>query len=205
VKAAILHSESHASWEPTKSTGTAFSNGVELSVANILSIVLLHSEVNTSGESGSYLVGINDIEIGTEDQLGKSELCSLDLQSVLSLSCLQASGGAGSAAPGATRDAAAQVAGVDPAIDAIKVLDPVGAFTTAAGAGGGAPAVTLPAAPAAPDVPAAAEDARAPDAAAPAPALPRTGAALAGLVVFGLVALLGGLVLRFAAARRATV
>ena len=30
VKAAVLHSESEASWTDTKSTGSAFSNGVEL-------------------------------------------------------------------------------------------------------------------------------------------------------------------------------
>jgi hypothetical protein len=196
VKAALLHSKSEAEWTDLKSTGSAFSNGVELGVGNAISVVLLHSEVRTDGQGHSYLVGINGNEIGTDSQLGNSSFCSLTLPSVLSLSCLDASGGVGEAAPGEAREAAAQVAQVDPAIDAIKIIDPVGAFTTASSSGGGvAPVVTLPAAPAPAPLPAA-EEARTPDAVAPAATLPRTGAALAGFTVFGLVALLGGALLR---------
>jgi len=204
VRAALLHSESEAKWTKGKSTSSAFSNGVELDVANVLSVVLLHSEVNSEGNGHSYLVGLNGNEIGTDSSLGQSQLCSLELPSLLSLSCLTADGGAGQTVPGTPREAAAQVAEVDPAIGAIGILDPIGAFTTAGSSGGGAPAVTLPAAPApAPNVPAA-EEVRAPDIISQAPALPRTGAALAGLIVFGLVALLGGAVLRLAGRRRVT-
>jgi LPXTG-motif cell wall-anchored protein len=203
VKAAILHSESEASWTDTKSTGNAFSNGVELGVLDVINVVLLHSEVKTEGKGHSYLVGLNGTEIGTDDQLGKSPLCALTLPSVLALSCLAAEGGSGTPAAGAPREAAAEVAKVDPAISAVSMIDPVDAFTAANSSGNGsAPVVTLPAAPVA-----AAEDTRAevtPAAAAPAPELPRTGAALAGLAVFGLVALLGGALLRFTGRRRVT-
>ena len=206
VKAALLHSESEASWTDTKSTGTAFSNGVELGVADIINVVLLHSEVKTEGAGHSYLVGLNGTEIGTDSQLGKSPICALTLQSVLSLSCLTASGGNGTpAAPGAPTEAAAEVAKVDPAVAAISMIDPVDAFTAASSSGSGAaPVVTLPAAPA---PVAAAEEARAnltPAAVVPAAALPRTGAALAGLAVSGLVALLGGALLRLTSRRRVT-
>jgi hypothetical protein len=206
VKAAILHSESEATWTDTKSTGTAFSNGVELGLLNAINVVLLHSEVKTEGTGHSYLVGLNGTEIGTDDQLGKSPLCALTLQSVLSLSCLTASGGSGTpATPGAPRDAAAEVAKVDPAVSAIGVIDPVDAFTASSSSGSGAaPVVTLPA-PA--PVTAPAEEARAgltPAATAPDAALPRTGAALAGLAVSGLVALLGGALLRLTGRRRVT-
>jgi hypothetical protein len=206
VKAALLHSESEASWTDTKSTGTAFSNGVELGVLDAINVVLLHSEVKTEGTGHSYLVGLNGTEIGTDDQLGKSPLCALTLQSVLSLSCLTASGGSGTpATPGAPRDAAAEVAKVDPAVSAIGVIDPVDAFTASSSSGSGAaPVVTLPA-PA--PVTAPAEEARAgltPAATAPDAALPRTGAALAGLAVSGLVALLGGALLRLTGRRRVT-
>ncbi|HEV3365271.1 MAG TPA: hypothetical protein VG795_14215 [Acidimicrobiia bacterium] len=205
VKAAVLHSESEASWTDTKSTGSAFSNGVELSVLDAIDVVLLHSEVKTEGNGHSYLIGLNGTKIGTDDQLGKSPLCALTLPSLLSLSCLTASGGEGTPAPGVAREAAAEVAKVDPTIGAISIIDPVGAFTTASSSGGGtAPVVTLPAAP----TPfTAAEEARAnvaPAAAAPAAALPRTGAAVAGFVVSGLVALLGGALLRLTARRRVT-
>jgi membrane anchored protein len=200
VKAAILHSKSEAEWTDLKSTGSAFSNGVELSVANAISVVLLHSEVRTDGQGNSYLVGLNGNQIGTDSQLGNSPLCALTLQSVLALSCLDASGGGGTTVPGEAREAAAEVARVE---SALEVIDPVAAFTTAGSSGGGAPAITLPAAPAPIPVPAA-EQARTPDAIAPAATLPRTGAALAGFVVFGLVALLGGALLRLAGRRRVT-
>jgi len=205
VKAALLHSESEASWTDTKSTGTAFSNGVELGVADIINVVLLHSEVKTEGAGHSYLIGLNGTEIGTDSQLGKSPICALTLQSVLSLSCLTASGGNGTPAPaGAPSTAAAEVAKVEPAISAVSMLGPLDAFTAASSSGSGAaPVVTLPAAPA---PVAAAEETRevTPAAVAPAAALPRTGAAFAGLVVSGLVALLGGALLRLASRRRVT-
>ena len=211
VKAAVLHSESKASWTNTKSTGSAVSNGVELSVLDAINIVLLHSEVKTEGNGSSYLVGLNGTEIGTDEQLGKSPLCALTLQSVLSLSCLAASGGGATPATGDPREAAAEVAKVDPAVDAIKIIDPVAAFTAANSSGSGGSAVTFPAAPSTPSTPVSgsAEVIRADDTPAPAVApaaaeLPRTGAALAGLVVSGLVALLGGALLRRTVRRRAT-
>ena len=208
VKAAILHSESEASWTDTKSTGTAFSNGVELGLLNAINVVLLHSEVNTEGKGHSYLIGLNGTEIGTDSQLGKSPLCALTLQSVLSLSCLTASGGNGTpAAPGAPANAAAEVAKVDPAVEAISLVDPVDVFTASGTSGtGAAPVVTLPAAPAPVISPAeeARADANLAPAAAPAAALPRTGAAFAGLAVSGLVALLGGALLRLTSRRRVT-
>jgi hypothetical protein len=203
VKAAVLHSESEASWTDTKSTGSAFSNGVELSVLDSIDVVLLHSEVRSEGNGNSYLVGLNGTQIGTDSQLGQSPLCALTLQNVLSLSCLTASAGEGTPAAGATREAAAEVARVEPEI--LSILDPVAAFTTANSSGNGTvPIVTLPAAPA-PFT--AAEEARAdvtPIAAAPAATLPRTGAALAGFAVSGLVTLLGGALLRLTARRRHT-
>jgi hypothetical protein len=203
VSAALLHSESDATWTKGKSTGTAYSNGVELGVANVLSVVLLHSEVKSDGTGHSYLIGLNGNEIGTDSQLGNSELCSLDL-SLLALSCLQAGGGAGATVPGTPREATAEVAEVDPAVDGLKILDPVDVISAAGSSGGGVPAVTVPAAPApVPSVPAAAANALVPAAAA-APALPRTGAAIAGIAVAGLVALLGGALLRLAGKRRAT-
>ena len=202
VKAALLHSESDATWTKGQSTGTAFSNGVELGVANAISVVLLHSEVKSDGTGHSYLVGLNGNEIGTDSQLGNSELCSLDL-SLLALSCLQAEGGGASITPGTPQQAAAEVAQVDPALDPLKMIDPVDAFAAASSSGiGAAPLVTLPAIPAPPAL-SAAEDTRAPDAITPA-ALPRTGATIAGSAVSGLVALLGGALLRLTGRRRYT-
>jgi hypothetical protein len=201
VQAALLHSRSEATWTDQLSTGTAYSNGVELGVADVLNIVLLHSEVNSEGTGHSYLIDVNGNEIGTDSSLGNSPLCALTLQSVLALSCLDATGGG--AAPGtadAPRTAAAEVANIKTEVSAIS---PVDLIQASASSGGGAPVVTAPAVPA-PAVPiAAAEDTRAPAAIAPA-TLPRTGAAFAGLAVSGLVALLGGALLRLASRRRVT-
>ena len=174
-------------------------------IANAISVVLLHSEVKSDGTGHSYLIGLNGNEIGTDSQLGNSELCSLDL-SLLALSCLQAEGGGATITPGTPSRTAAEVAGVDPELDPLKIIDPVNAFTASSESGiGSAPIVTLPAvqAPPAPALPAA-EDTRAPDAIAPAAALPRTGATFAGSAVSGLVALLGGALLRFTNRRRGT-
>jgi hypothetical protein len=205
VKAALLHSESEATWTKGKSTGTAFSNGVELGIANAISVVLLHSEVKSDGTGHSYLVGLNGNEIGTDSQLGNSELCSLDL-SLLALSCLQASGGGATITPGTPSEAAAQVAQVDLGVDPLKIIDPVAAFTASSSSGiGSAPIVELPAIQAPGPALSAAEDTRSPDAIAPAAAdLPRTGATFAGSLVFGLVALLGGALLRLTGRRRGT-
>ena len=208
VKAAVLHSESEASWTDTKSSGSAFSNGVELGLLDAINVVLLHSEVKSEGDGQSYLVGLNNTKIGTDDQLGKSPLCALALPSLLSLSCLTASGGDGKPAPaGAPTDAAAEVAEVDPAVDGIGTIDPVNLFTASAASGSGAaPAVALPASAEQPAAAAAAVPAAtAPAAAELAAALPRTGAAVAGLGVSGLVALLGGAALRRVGRRRPTV
>ena len=203
VKAALLHSTSDATWTKGKSTGTAESNGVELDIATI-SVVLLHSEVRRDGSGHSYLIGLNGNEIGTDSQLGNSELCSLDLN-LLALSCLQADGGAASTVPGTPTESDAEVANVN-LNDALAAIDPIDAIAASVSAGTGSdPIVSLPAvqAPPAPALPAA-EDTRAPDAVAPAAALPRTGATLAGSAVSGLVALLGGALLRFTSRRRGT-
>lgn len=206
VTAAVLHSESEATWTDTKSTGSAFSNGVELGLLNAINVVLLHSEVRSEGDGQSYLVGLNNTKIGTDDQLGKSPLCALTLPSLLSLSCLTASGGDGKPVPaGAPSSAAAQVAKVDPAAEGLAVIDPVNAFAASAASGtGAAPAAPLPAAAEQPAVVAGATaaPAAAPALAEAAAALPRTGAAVAGLGVSGLVALLGGAVLRRTSRRR---
>ena len=153
-------------------------------------LVLLHSEVESSGKGNSYLVGLNGTKIGTQEQLG--QLCALDLSGVAALSCLTASGGT---ANGITTGAA-EVLGVQSTLP----LNPASAFATTGTAGDGdAPAVdprvgggSRPGRRGAPG------RGRGSDAAA----LPRTGAAagLAGGV--GLAGLLMGSVLRVLGRRR---
>ena len=194
----VLSSESEAAHTDAKSTGTAISDGVDLELLDAIRVVLLHSEVSSEGKGRSYLVGLNDTQIGTADQLGK--VCSLELPSIAALSCLTADGGAA----GPVTNASTDVATVTPTLAAISALNPVAAFTAATSFGAGETAAdAVPAAPA--PVVQAAEATRTSDAPAAttidttgAAALPRTGAAVAGLLTSALTfLLLGGLLRRF--------
>ena len=204
VKAGVLTSDSEASWTDQKSTGTAVTDGLNVAMLDTINLVLLHSEVNSEGRGHSYLVGLNGTEIGTDDQLGDSPLCALNAPGLLALSCLTASGGDGAPGAGGLISGAAEVAKVDPAIDAIAMADPVAAFTAASSSGAGAAPITAAPAP----VPTVAADETSRAASAPAPAdaaevagqgvgrLPRTGTHPASLLAAALAALIGGLTLR---------
>jgi len=201
ASAGVLTSDSDASYTDQKSTGSAVTDGFQLGILDAIRLVLLHSEVSTEGRGHSYLVGLNGMELGTDDQLGASPLCALRAPGLASLSCLSASGGNGATAPATS--AAAQVVDLSPALDALAPLNPVAGFTsTAAGGTGQAPAVTTPA-PAPPVVEGETSRAAAPEAAAPAGtarseggALPRTGFAAASLAATAFALLLAGLALR---------
>ena len=191
----VLTSDSEATHSGQASNGTAVTAGFQLGVLNAIRLVLLHSEVSSDGMGHSYLLGLNGMELGTDEQLGGTPLCALQAPGLLALSCLSSSGGTGTA--GGIDEAAAQVAGVTPALDALSVLDPVAAFTSSATSGTGeAAAAAAPEAAA----PASAEASRstAPDAVANAGTglLPRTGATVASLLASAVALLLFGVVLR---------
>lgn len=192
AQAGVLTSDSQATHTGQNSSGTAITEGFQLSVLDAIRLVLLHSEVNSENGGSSYLLGLNGMEIGTDEQLGASPLCALDAGGLLALSCLSASGGAG----GAVTEAASQVAQITPGLDVLSIIDPVGAFTSSATAGTGSTTTVED-----PIVPAAAETSRAtaPDAVASGSGsnlLPRTGATIASLAASAVALLLFGLALR---------
>ena len=198
IKASVLGSQADADHTSDKSTATSTSDAADVNVADVIRLVLLHSEVTSVGKGHSFLIGLNGNEIGTDDQLGKSPLCALDA-SVASLSCLTAAGGVGN---NGTTAGAAQVAGVT---SAIGVVSPVDAFATAASFGTGTPAPAILPAVGAPVLPAEAARAATLTPAATAPAassLPRTGVALASTLASGFAALLSGLGLSLFGRRR---
>lgn len=88
-----LQSHSEADWSPTNSSGSSSSDGARVHLDG-LDVVLLHSEANSAGESGSFVAGINDTELLTSDDA--AEACDLVVPDVLDLNCLAASGGPGS-------------------------------------------------------------------------------------------------------------
>ena len=196
ANAGVLTSDSEATHTDAASHGSAVTDGVQLGVMDVIRLFLLHSEVSSDGQGHSYLVGLNGLEIGTDEQLGATPLCALNA-GVLSLSCLSATGGNGSAA-GLT-DAASQVLGVTPAIDVLSILDPVAAFTSSASSGAG---TTV----AAPDEVASSQETEASRATEPAAAaaatggsgstLPRTGFAIASLTLIAAMLVVFGSALR---------
>jgi hypothetical protein len=197
AKAGVLTSDSEATHTDAASSGRAITEGLHLGILDVLDLVLLHSEVDSSAKGHSYLVGLNGTELGTDDQLGASPLCALNAPGLLALSCLTASGGQGT---GGTVADAAQVAQLTPAIDALNMINPVAAFTSTAASGTGQTAAAAPEAPlvqfaetsraAAPAVTAGTAGA------AGTGALPRTGAYVASLAASALAMLLLGLALR---------
>jgi hypothetical protein len=199
VQAGVLTADSQAEHRSEQSVGSSASNGIDLGLADVARLILLHSETASTGKGHSYLVGLNGTEIGTDQQLGAG--CSLDAAGLASLTCLTASGGI---ANGLT-SGAAEVLGVQTALG----LNPLAAFSTAASSGSGTapepapeilPAVANAALPSA-------DTARtvAPAASASSTgfaALPRTGVAIASLAASALAALLAGTVLRLFGRRR---
>lgn len=89
----LLHSTSDASWTPASSTGDAQSDGAEVSALGMLDIKVLHSEAHSTGKGHSDLLVVNGNEIGSSDQANGA--CKLDVDPVLNLLCLNASGGDG--------------------------------------------------------------------------------------------------------------
>jgi|GEM_PF-6968508 len=89
----LLGSSSTATWNPDVSTAHAVANGASLSLADQLELIILHSETDSSTPGTSALLVLNDMPIGTGDQLGA--LCNLDLPPLLKLICLTAAGGNG--------------------------------------------------------------------------------------------------------------
>ena len=195
AKLGVLASDAQADHETSHSTALSTSDAADLSLGDIARIVLLHSEVGSSGKGHSYLLGLNGTQVGTDDQLGKG--CALDASGVASLSCLTASGGV----TNNITSGAAEVIGVKTALG----LDPVSAFSTAATSGTGSNPSVLPAAAAAVlpavDTSRSVSPAAAATTTSPA-ALPRTGVAALSMAASALAALLSGLPLRLIGRRR---
>jgi len=97
----VLQSKSDATWTPAQSTGSSSSDGAILNLGGGaskggLTVDLLHADANSSGSQSSYLVSINGNEIGSSSQVNGA--CVINIPSLLSLSCVTATGGAGSSA-----------------------------------------------------------------------------------------------------------
>ena len=99
VSANVAQSDSKAQYTTspdgttTKSGGSTSTDGLTVDAPG-LSLDVLHSDASSSGQGNAYLLGINGTEIGNSSQL--QSICqNLSVPSVLSLSCVSATGGAG--------------------------------------------------------------------------------------------------------------
>ena len=97
----VLQSKSNATWTNGASSGSSSSDGAILNAGGGasnggLTVDLLHADANSSGSQSSYLLSINGNEIGSSSQVNGA--CAINIPSLLSLSCVTATGGLGSSA-----------------------------------------------------------------------------------------------------------
>ena len=89
----VLQSTSNANWTAGQSTSNGTSDGAILNLGGPsgLNVDLLHSDTSSTTPGSSYLISINGQQIGSNGQAGGQ--CALTIPSLLSLSCLTATGG----------------------------------------------------------------------------------------------------------------
>ena len=100
----VLQSTSNANWTAGQSSSNATSDGAILNLggAGGLNVDLLHSDTSSTTPGSSYIISINGNQIGSNSQAGGQ--CALTIPSLLSLSCLTATGGlAGTLTTGASQ------------------------------------------------------------------------------------------------------
>lgn len=92
----VLQSTSNANWTSGQSTSNATSDGafINLGGPSGLTIDLLHSDTSSTTPGTSYLISINGNQIPPNGSVGSA--CAINIPSLLSLSCLTATGGLGS-------------------------------------------------------------------------------------------------------------
>jgi len=170
----LLQSSSVADHDDTtlKSTGKSVSDGAIIGVGGALTINILHAEASSENGGATWLLGVNDTKIGTNQQAGSA--CALNAAPLLALVCLNVVGG-----KGVNNEANDAIARVLPAANggatATAGLSNVSSQTSSGTAVQAAP---TPAPAPAPKVEAA--------------QLPRTGAASMALVVLGMMLVLFG-------------
>lgn len=126
----LLESAAQAEHTEMQSSGSAFSNGGRV-VLGEQTVEVLHSEVSSSGEGSTYLIGLDGTKIGET-----SESCTLAVPNLAGISCLSVAGGEGAAVT-------ATVFGVDLLPEELDALD--ADVVTASGTRGAAAAPAAPA------------------------------------------------------------
>lgn len=89
----VLQSYSEANHTDGLSTANSSSDGATVNVADLVNLVLLHSEASSQNGSKSYVIGLNGTELITNKDVGAA--CNIALPGILELVCVSASGGPG--------------------------------------------------------------------------------------------------------------
>jgi hypothetical protein len=106
----LLHSNSQSQWNADQSSSSSTSDGASLNLGDgALDVVLLHSESKSGGKGSSTLLSINGNDIGSSDQANGA--CVLAVPNVVTLTCLDATGGNGSNGGSSTADTATAALG----------------------------------------------------------------------------------------------
>ncbi len=90
----VLQSFSEANYTSATSTGNASSDGVAATVAG-QRLTLLHTEASTVNGGSSYVIGINDTRLITNNDVGQTTQI-IDLPGILRLNAVSVDGGPGS-------------------------------------------------------------------------------------------------------------
>lgn len=143
----VLQSFSEARYTSATSTGTGSSDGVAATIAG-QKVNLLHSEASTVNGGKSYVIGVNELELITNNDVGQTTKI-VDIPGILKLNAVSVDGGPGSGlVKAAAVDAGVvNVPAVLSGVSAAGSPNPVaaaapaelGAGDTGAGGGGGLP------------------------------------------------------------------
>lgn len=98
ASADVLRTTSHAEHQSMHSKGKTSSDGARINIGGEkgLTVVLLHSETSSEAKgTSSYVAGINGSKILSSDEAGTR--CAIAVPNVITLGCLNAAGGKGSA------------------------------------------------------------------------------------------------------------
>lgn len=90
----VLHSHSHSDYTTDHSQGASSSDGAEVKGPNGTDIKVLHAEASSGHDGKSDLLVVNGTEIGSSSQANGA--CKLNVDPVIALLCLEASGGTSS-------------------------------------------------------------------------------------------------------------
>jgi len=129
LEATVLSSSSSASGDSDSSSGSASTDGAVVNALGQLNVTVLHSEVNSENKARSYVLGVNDSVFLSSDQ--SNGACKIDLDGLISLACLTASGGTVEGVQTATGEVGSVTSPIVPGVNLFTTTGTTAAATAA--------------------------------------------------------------------------